>query len=115
MKNKVYSFTNENIDYNLFIAAKTWKAARQFAWDLPDFDDLDNPITDVSGHLQKSLDGKNLYYTDCEGILSITEICNLRLNWFDCDNCGSDKLEALNEDNYKCKECGEEGEIPWND
>lgn len=120
--NKVYFFQEKSGDYGgVYVAASSWKAARNIAiTDELICDHVDNPITDVAGHIcreayfGKGKGKRKLYLTEFEGILSIQQICDLGLAWWECEECGRSNFEILNdEQNFKCRDCGLEDNVPY--
>lgn len=115
--NKIYCFTASEDHGWVYVAAKTWKEARNLAlWDEAIADHMESLI-DVHGHIIKN------HTTEASGILSVQEICDAGLAWWNCDGsipdhpeewCGSEDFEIYdNNQAWKCRECGHTGSIPY--
>jgi hypothetical protein len=112
--NKAYFFTEKSGDYGgVYVAAKTWKEARNIAIsDKLISDHVDNPIIEVEGHLCRK--NKQPIKTEIEGILSMQQICDLGLAWWECEKCGYSNFEIIDCDqNFKCKDCGFIDNVPY--
>jgi DNA-directed RNA polymerase subunit RPC12/RpoP len=111
--NKVYFFQESSGDFGgVYVAAENWKKARNLAiMDELIADHVWNPITDVEGSLCRK-EGKPIT-TMLEGILSVKHIKEVGCAWWDCENCGSDNFEILNDMEYKCHECESINRIPY--
>lgn len=51
--------------------------------------------------------------TDYEGELNIKQINELGLTWWACAECDQEEFEIIDDENYKCKKCGNINKIPW--
>jgi hypothetical protein len=119
--NKVYFFSEKSGDYGgVYVAALNWKTARNIAITDPlILDHADNLITDVEGHIchepyfSKGKQRKQ-YLTEFEGILSIQQICDVGVAWWECEECGGENLEIIDDgQKFKCRDCGFIDNVPY--
>ena len=107
-KNKVYCAEGDP-DYGCqYIAARTAKDAKQIALGCDVAEHVENPFIDL--RVTRCWSVKE---TDFEGELDIDQINQLGLSWWDCPECQNEDFDIINGYQYKCKNCGYEGEIPY--
>lgn len=107
-RNKVYSVEGDP-DYGCaYIAAKTSKEAKQIALGCDVAQMLDNPYIEL-----RVLRCWQVKGTDYEGELNIYQINELGLAWWWCPECNNEDFEIIDTYIYKCKKCGNIGEIPY--
>jgi len=107
-KNKVYCAEGDP-DYGCaYIAAKTAKEAKQIALGCDVAQHLNNPYIEL-----RVTRCWSIKETDFEGELDIEQINQLGLTWWECPECQSEDFDIINGSQYKCKNCGYEGEIPY--
>lgn len=105
-KNRVYTATADE-DYGcIYIAAKSVKEAKQIALTTWIAETMENYI-DLKVKWQKGIE------TDYEGELNIKQINELGLTWWACPECDQEEFEIIDDENYKCKKCGNINKIPW--
>ncbi len=107
-KNKVYCAEGDP-DYGCaYIAAKSSKDAKYIAMGLWVAETVYNPFIDL-----RILRCWSVKETDYEGELNIDQINELGLTWWACDKCDNEDFEIIDGEHYKCKNCGNIGEIPY--
>lgn len=104
--NKIYFFHDEE-GRGVYVGAKTWKEGRLYALLDELFDSMDNKFIDIRGYTVSKV------LTEIEGIISIKQLAELNLLWFECYNCDSSNIEIINDFKYKCRECNLEFNIPY--
>ena len=107
-KNKVY-FAQGDEDYGgIYVAAKTSKEAKSIALGKWVAETVDNPFIEI--RVTRCWSVKE---TEYEGELDISQINELGLAWWSCDNCDKEDFEIIDDETYKCKNCNEEFKIPY--
>lgn len=108
-KNKVYTATGDP-DYGcVYIAAKTSRDAKYIAMNTWVAETVYNPFIEL--RILRCWSVKETDYD--EGELNIEQINKLGLSWWVCNNCDKEDFDIIDEYHYKCKNCGNEGEIPY--
>lgn len=107
-KNRVY-FAEGDPDYGcVYIAAKTSKEAKNIALGTWVAETVYNPFIEM-----RVCRIWSVKETDYRGELTIEQINELGITWWDCSNCYGEDFEILDTHHYKCKKCGAENEIPY--
>ena len=107
-KNKVY-FAQGDEDYGgIYIAAKTSKEAKSIALGKWVAETVYNPFIEL--RVTRCWSVKE---TEYEGELDISQINELGLAWWSCDNCDKEDFEIIDGETYRCKNCSEEFKIPY--
>ncbi len=106
--NKVYCVEGDP-DYGcIYIADRNSKCARISALATWVAETVDNPFIEL-----RVLRCWEVKGTDYEGELNILQINELGLSWWACEKCDKEEFEIIDAQNYKCKECGHIGKIPY--
>lgn len=114
--NKVYFFIADADHGGVYIAAKNFKEAKLIAINHELITEYcDDPYIDVRGHICRNRGNNKPVTTDFEGELTMKEIFQLRLAWWECPECGSNDFEVIDkcEECYRCKDCRYEEAIPY--
>ena len=92
----------------LFVSAKNRKEAREYALADELFTEGDYEFNDIrvkwSGH--RSID-------EPDGVLTIEQILENQLNWWDCEDCACLVFEYFDDEYCKCSDCGNKVLIPY--
>jgi hypothetical protein len=77
------------------------------------YENAENILTDVKGNVCKGWDNKGIY-TEFSGILTTQQICDVGLAWWECEECGGNDFEIIdNDQKYKCRDCGLVDSVPY--
>lgn len=105
--NKVY-FAIVDEDYGgTYIAAPNIKEAKRIALGCDIINGFLENYIDLRVKWQKGIK------TDYSGELNIYEINELGLTWWACPDCDKEEFEIIDDETYKCKNCGNTYDIPY--
>lgn len=118
--NKVYFCNEEDVDFGYYIAADNEEKAIDIFYNSRLFDrslpkELIETFSQRKHYTSGEWDGTGkVVTTDCEGILSVKQLGDLGLLWFQCAMCGDDDFEFVDGvENYRCKKCGHTDQVPY--
>ena len=103
--NSIYVFHVRSV-CTAYIAARSWKTARNIALQLPQFQQYGNVLPQVVGYRIAS------GCTEKEGEITLKEICKEH-PWWECPECSGKVFILLDgTERYRCQSCGYEGSTP---
>jgi len=114
--NKVYFFIIDDDQGGVYIAAPTHKEAKKIALDTELIQNSHsyNAFIEIRGHICKPR------CTEKYGELSVIDLNELGLLWWECNNdevndgyCGGEDFEFIDDCHCKCKKCGHRMDIPY--
>ena len=118
MSNKIYFFKVKELCGGVYVAARSWKEARKIARKNEMVSEYIEEFIDIEGRLERFY-GKPVFI-DYEGVLSIEQIIDIGIAWWECSECDSRDIQLVKgndknvpEDEYKCNECGHIGYVPY--